>query len=609
MLEDRYSPNTHILDCDILFNTKPNIYQIYNYQDVNYIISDLPEFNPDGGLSTGVKLLKVNDIDNYVNPYGIEEGYLKINYFDLITQNSIRVNNLIEYKGGDNIVTGGIDYGVNSNDLNNNLTISNPNTNFSFNVTGLTKNTLYYFRPYMISSTGIYTYGEIKECRTLDDYSVPTINAVGVSNISFNTATVTGVIISEGGDPITEYGVLIDYSPNPTINTNLNKYIVGSSVVYTNFIYNLTSLSPGTQYYVRFYAINENGVGYSSSNLIFSTLNASLPTVVTATLQDIIDAGGDYPTPLGMTGGGYDIELNGGTIISKGWVAKIEDMPTTTDYDIIYNINTTTNIDNFWGFSFSYLNEIANTVLHYRAYVETNIGINYGQVEYIDIPNYEVPNVTTNESTNITKTGATLSATFDNNGYNPNYGFNNLGFVYSASVGSPEVGVPGCTYVTTPGVSLDGVTKTKNIINLVKNTTYYYRAVGTNSIGYGYGIVYSFVTPGDDPSIDWPLMSRDTDFSTQFWASCDVLLNGYNSYGGGIIFTPTYNLPTDINDFIPENGYSNISIYDMINGNNQFYFSGVEELSGYVVGDISFRFWMNTDIGRIWSTVGVDGFY
>lgn len=83
--------------------------------------------------------------------------------------------------------------------------------------------------------------------------SVPIVhtNPVTASNIQ-STQVVCGGSCSDGGSPITEYGLCWDTLPNPDISGN--HIVLGSGE--TVFTYTLTGLTNNTLYYVRAYAIN-----------------------------------------------------------------------------------------------------------------------------------------------------------------------------------------------------------------------------------------------------------------------------------------------------------------------------------------------------------------
>lgn len=121
---------------------------------------------------------------------------------------------------------------------------------------------------------------------TVGSATIPVMNNVSRNNIQSMSATFSSGVYSDGGGTITEYGFVYSASdPTPEVgedgvttlsSANMGE-ISGTSASYTA---NVTGLTPGTGYYVRAYAVNAAGTGYTllPSNT-FTTL--SVPTVTT----------------------------------------------------------------------------------------------------------------------------------------------------------------------------------------------------------------------------------------------------------------------------------------------------------------------------------------
>lgn len=65
MLIDKYNSNTHLLTAKIYIEGKIDVYKIYNYQNSNYIISKIIEYDPTTPGVYDVELMRVNDTTNY----------------------------------------------------------------------------------------------------------------------------------------------------------------------------------------------------------------------------------------------------------------------------------------------------------------------------------------------------------------------------------------------------------------------------------------------------------------------------------------------------------------------------------------------------------------
>lgn len=93
-----------------------------------------------------------------------------------------------------------------------------------------------------------------------------------VSSITSSTAMCGGSIVSPGASPIIARGICWSVNANPTISLS-TKTIDGNGV--GSFTSSLTSLNPGTTYYVRAYATNANGTVYGNE-VLFTT---AMPSV------------------------------------------------------------------------------------------------------------------------------------------------------------------------------------------------------------------------------------------------------------------------------------------------------------------------------------------
>lgn len=67
MLVDKYDSNTHILKIKLYIDGPVDVYKIYNYQNSNYIISKIVEYDPTTPGIYEFELMKVNNVTNYTN--------------------------------------------------------------------------------------------------------------------------------------------------------------------------------------------------------------------------------------------------------------------------------------------------------------------------------------------------------------------------------------------------------------------------------------------------------------------------------------------------------------------------------------------------------------
>ena len=147
---------------------------------------------------------------------------------------------------------------------------------FTSQLSGLSRNTIYYIRAYATNSIGT-AYGEQYEFCTAD--GLPTVVTDTVTNISATAATTGGEAMADGGFAITARGVCWSTAQQPTIQNNHTTDNVGLGP----FASQLTALEPGTTYYVRAYATNASGTAYGAQR-VFTTLSG-LPVVTTAAVD------------------------------------------------------------------------------------------------------------------------------------------------------------------------------------------------------------------------------------------------------------------------------------------------------------------------------------
>lgn len=137
----------------------------------------------------------------------------------------------------------------------------------------------------------------------------PTVTTQAVTDITTTTATGNGNVTSDGGSAITERGLVWATTANPT--TAGNK--VTAEGTTGDFSASLTSLTPGTLYYVRAYATNAIGTSYGNE-VTFTAYKA--PTVTTQAVSSI----------------GTTTATGNGTITDLG-------IPDPTEHGVVWNTN------------------------------------------------------------------------------------------------------------------------------------------------------------------------------------------------------------------------------------------------------------------------------
>ncbi|WP_374165621.1 beta strand repeat-containing protein [Arcticibacter sp. MXS-1] len=338
---------------------------------------------------------------------------------------------------------------------------------FASGITGLKRGTTYYVRAYAINSIGTaYASNEIS-FTTLD---FPTLTTMAASPSSTGySATSGGTLIGDGGTDITNIGVCWSTSPNPTVG--LHTKTIYDSWSGKNWYSELKDLTPVTKYYVRAYAVNNQGVAYG--NEVEFTTPPALATVTTS-----------YATPVSkssvVTGG--EVVKDGGAAITERGVIWSTDANFNPD-----TVTTNKTVDGVGTGKFSStINGMRLSTSYYiRAYAVNSAGTAYGnQVTVTIFPT--APILNTIELSQLTGVSAMSGGEI-------------------ISDGGADVTLKGICWAThtNPTVADSRTTNGSGtasyiamLTGLQPNTLYYVRAYAVNKIGTAYGIERTFQTNG-----------------------------------------------------------------------------------------------------------------
>ena len=188
-----------------------------------------------------------------------------------ITESSAIVSGTVHNTGGCDVTERGVCWSFFQHPTtdDNIMTSGNGEGDFSCQLTNLMAQTEYYARTYAINEEGT-VYGEERHFVTTDSVvpgpSVPLVTTYPVTDITLTSAVSGGIVNSDGGAFVTEYGLCWGFNPNPTVN---NFHIALGSGVET-FTYTMENLYMSLPYHVRAYAINSQGIGYGE-DIAFQT--------------------------------------------------------------------------------------------------------------------------------------------------------------------------------------------------------------------------------------------------------------------------------------------------------------------------------------------------
>lgn len=203
----------------------------------------------------------------------------------MITSDSAMCGGSIVDDGGDIIKERGVCWSINKNPTVSDFKAASGigKGTFSIMMKGLSPNTSYNVRAYSISEQG-EVYGNEVNFKTA--IRIPSLVTTNISNITGSKATAANQILSDGGATITQRGVCwSSLNSNPTINDSANIATSATSI----YDVNLSTLMANTTYWLRAYATNSAGTGYSpaisfrTSGPNIAELSAVLITNITRT--------------------------------------------------------------------------------------------------------------------------------------------------------------------------------------------------------------------------------------------------------------------------------------------------------------------------------------
>lgn len=249
---------------------------------------------------------------------------------------------------------------------------------------------------------------------TINPQGSPTVNTISISNITQNSAIVSGELTDQGNSTITQHGHCWATTSNPT--TSNSNTTLGATSNTGNFSSNLSGLISNTSYYVRAYATNSSGTAYGNQINFTAGQNTYAPIVTTGSVNNITAISASVP--------GTITDLGGSTITQHGHCWSSSSNPTISNSKTTLGFTSTIGSFNS---NISNLNPI--TTYYIRTYATNNTGTAYGnQVSCTT----DFQNVTCNIT----------SSTNNVNGWyfmlNPSVSLYHLGNTYTIEMSSPQ---------------------------------------------------------------------------------------------------------------------------------------------------------------------------
>jgi len=349
-----------------------------------------------------------------------------------------------------------------------------------------------------------------------------TITTNPITSITNTTAVSGGSNITlSGAGVVSSRGLCWSTTINPDINDTVYD-IPGPST--SNFTHTIPSLTAGTTYYVRAYVRDS----------ISPTPNTYYGNQQSFITQNIITTAASSITSTSAVSGGTFTGVSG-TIISLGvcW-----DLSTNADPDI--NDSKAIGIQIGGNFTTNITGLLSFTAYKIRAFIETTVGVVYGDVKTFTTLS-TLPTVTT--SATVTSISATSFTAGGNVTATGGSSVSSRGIQRSL-----DISMSSPTNVT---IGSGTGSFTGAVGSLTAGTTYYFRAFATNSNGTSYGEIYSTATLGGPTVVTIEPYSITNNSAI---TGCDVTATGGAAITArGICYSSVQTLPavgnsTVIND-------------------------------------------------------------
>ncbi len=305
----------------------------------------------------------------------------------------------------------------------------------------------------------------------VNDPKVPIVNSNKLTSSTYNTFTVSGAVVDDGGATITERGICYKAGNNPTI---IDAKIIDTGTV-GQFSATLTKLLFNTNYTYKAYAINAVGVGYGAE-MTFTTGKDTSIKIITKPTVSI-----NNPTLVSTSNcsiSGFIVSNGGSVILTKGFCySNTTNNPSIGD-SIVYNVDTSNVFSNtINGLDF-------NSTYYICAFTSNQAGITYSNVISFKTALPTIASVLTNSANSGSFYGAIITGSIVSTGGAP---ITEKGVCISKNTGP--------TINNLKILSTDtGKFFTVKVNNLLSNTVYYARVYAINAGGIAYGNEVTFTT-------------------------------------------------------------------------------------------------------------------
>ena len=176
----------------------------------------------------------------------------------------------------------------------------------SHNDTGRDASTTYYYKFYSVNND-YYSAGVTANATTWTTPTVSTTSATPGTPADPTQANATGNVTAEGGQSVTERGIVWNTTGSPT---TANTKVAHASGGTGSFTVTLTSLTPGQKIYYRAYAINSVGTAYGSTLDFTADCFTNGPGILAASAVGLTNFTANWSAVGGASGYQLDVSTN-----------------------------------------------------------------------------------------------------------------------------------------------------------------------------------------------------------------------------------------------------------------------------------------------------------
>ena len=299
----------------------------------------------------------------------VQQPSIRTDGFDAVTYNSAQIRGSITAKGSYPVSEYGIVWSGTDNPTTESSSkytvksdVGNVPAFFSTEARGLSPNTTYHYRAYVISN-GVTSYGSDVSFKTSNE-AQPKVQT-DEAKVGTRMAALFAQITALGSSPITQYGICWSTLPNPTVASNKFVYNDAVNQAPKSYFGEALNLAPSTTYYYRAF-VTMNGVTTYGDNRTFRTAVERQPTVVT---------GDSNPRDYSAILSGSVTAAGDAAISQYGICWSLTANPTTSNSKLLFNGNITSFPKSF---QVNATNLTDETSYNYRAYVIMNGVTTYG---------------------------------------------------------------------------------------------------------------------------------------------------------------------------------------------------------------------------------------